>query len=138
MLDLERIEVIIEDLEFLISKLKSFNIKSSKDLNDDKNFYSSSMVIFSILNRSVDLAEQVVEGKRIGFAMKYRDFFKMLEDKKILTKDTSENIQDLIIKRNKISHRYSSVTEDELFDVLNKVNVIETFIKEIEEFVKKG
>ena len=137
MLDLERIEFIIEDVNFLISKLESFEIKKLDDLKDDKNFYSSSMVIFSILNRCVDLAEQIVEGKKIGFAMKYRDFFKMLEDKNILSKETSEEIQELIIKRNKISHRYFSVTKEELFDVLNKLPVVRRFIQEVQESLKK-
>jgi uncharacterized protein YutE (UPF0331/DUF86 family) len=136
MLDLERLEIIIEDLEFLLAKLDSFKIVSLKDLEDDKNFYSSSMVVFSILNRCVDLAEQVVEGKKMGFAMKYRDFFKMLEDKKFLSNETSEKIQDLIIKRNKISHRYSEVTKEELFDILNRISVVEVFVSEVRGGVK--
>jgi uncharacterized protein YutE (UPF0331/DUF86 family) len=136
MFDLERLEIIIEDLEFLLAKLDSFRIVSLKDLEDDKNFYSSSMVVFSILNRCVDLAEQVVEGKKMGFAMKYRDFFKMLEDKKFLSNETSEKIQDLIIKRNKISHRYSEVTKEELFDILNRISVVEVFVSEVRGGVK--
>ena len=103
MYDLERINIIMKDIETYLKKLESLKIKSEGDLKDDRNFYASSMLIFSAINRSIDLAEQIVKDRGLGSPIEYRELFDMLERGKIISSQTAEKIKDLIILRNKIS-----------------------------------
>ncbi len=133
MRDLERIELIIQDIEVYRKKLKDFNIKTKKDLDDDKNYFSSSMLVFNIINRLIDLAEEVVRQKNLIVAFKYKDFFDSLLQAKLISKKTSEECKELIALRNKISHRYGKVTKEEILKSIQKVNVIENFIEELKK-----
>lgn len=135
--DLERIGLIIKDIEVYMTKLSSFEIKSASDLEDDKNFYSSSMLIFSILNRSIDLAEQVSNDKELGAPMEYKDLFIFLEKGKIISKKISYCMQDFVRKRNKISHRYGKISKEEIFSLIKEMSVVKEFLSEIKIAVKK-
>jgi|GEM_PF-3647173 len=55
MYDIEKITKIIADLERYFNDLEKLGIKEMGDLEDRKNFYSVSMVLFAILNRAIDL-----------------------------------------------------------------------------------
>jgi uncharacterized protein YutE (UPF0331/DUF86 family) len=136
MYDLERIEIVLRDIEKYLTKLGSFGIKKVSDLEDDKNFYSSSMLIFNIINRSIDLAEQIVRDKSLGTPLEYKEFFEILNGAKVINKKTSENMQDLVRKRNKISHRYGNITRKEIFDSIKQIETVKDFIKEIEGAIK--
>jgi uncharacterized protein YutE (UPF0331/DUF86 family) len=137
MYDISRIESIISDIFTYINKLESFKIKSVKDLEDDKNFYSSSMIIFNSINRTIDLAEQVVSDRSLGTATEYKELFELLEYKKIISQATSRKIQDLIRLRNKISHRYGNITKEDIFNSILMINSLKEFIKDIEKEVKR-
>jgi uncharacterized protein YutE (UPF0331/DUF86 family) len=133
MRDLERIELIIQDIEVYRKKLIEFNIKTKKDLEDDKNYYSSSMIVFNIINRLIDLAEEIVRQKNLIVAFKYKDFFDSLLQSKLISKKTSEGCKELITLRNKISHRYGKVTKEEILESIKKVDIIEDFIEEVKK-----
>jgi len=136
MYDIERIGIMIDDIESYLSKLDSFNIKTVKDLNDDKNFYSSSMLIFNIINRCLDLSEQIVRDRSLGTPLEYKELFEIIERKKIISNKVSLKMQDLTRKRNKISHRYGNITKAEIFDTISQLKVVNDFIKEIEGEIK--
>lgn len=135
-MDRERIGVLVGDIEFYLNKLESLKIKNIKDMDDDKNLYSSSMLIFSAINRSLDLAEQIVNDKSLGSPTQYKEYFAVLGRKKIISNETSEKMQDLIRKRNKISHRYGDITKKEIFNSIDEVKIITKFIKEVKEGIK--
>jgi len=137
MLDLERIEIIISDIEMYLVKLESFKIKSVNDLNDDKNLYSTSMVLFNVLNRMLDLAEQIVKDKSLGFPTEYKDLFIMLNKSKIISNSLKNKLIDLVRFRNKISHRYGKLKNNDIFIATKEVKILKDFIKEIEKEAKK-
>lgn len=137
MYDLNRIDSIASDILVYLKKIEALKIKSEKDLDDDRNFYSSSMLIFNSINRAIDLAEQIVKDLSLGTAIEYRDLFNLLELKKIISQKSSNKILDLIIMRNKISHRYGNITKKDIFNAIKEINNLREFIKEIEKEVKK-
>jgi len=137
MYDLTRIETIISDIIMYLKKLESFKIKSEKDLEDDKNFYSSSMIIFNSINRAMDLAEQIIRDNAFGTTVEYKELFKLLELKKIISPSLSESLQKLVIVRNKISHRYGKITKKDVLNAIQDLSSLNGFIKEIEKEVKK-
>ena len=65
MYDLEKITKIIKDIEKFFSEIESFKFNENT-ISDQKIFYASSMAIFGILNRNIDLAEEIIR-KNGGF-----------------------------------------------------------------------
>jgi len=137
MYDLSRIDTIISDILAYLEKIESFKITSVKDLDDDKNFYSYSMLIFNALNRVIDLAEQIFNDLSLGTPYEYKQLFELLEHKKIISQENSKEIQYLIRLRNKISHRYGKITKEEIFKAIKDITYIKEFIKSIQREVSK-
>ena len=136
MYDKERISIIIEDIKKYFQKLKERNIKKLSDL-DDVNYYACSMIIFSILNRAIDLCDEIINSKKLGFPSETKDIFKLLGENKIISKKTEEKMKDLIRLRNKIAHRYGSISKEDIFNSIENIKNAEEFVKEITEFLKK-
>lgn len=137
MYDKERISIIIEDIKKYSQKLKERNIKKLSDL-DDLNFYACSMIIFSIINRIIDLGDEIIDSKKFGFPSEIKDIFILLGENKVINKKTEEKLKDLIRLRNKIAHRYGSINKGDIFKSIEEVKIVEEFINEIIEYMKKG
>lgn len=136
MYDKERIIVIIEDIKKYFQKLKERNIKKLLDL-DDVNYYACSMIVFSILNRTIDLGDEIIDYKKLGFPSETKDIFILLGENKIINKKTEEKLKDLIRLRNKIAHRYGSINKEDIFKSIEEIKIVEEFIKEIINYIKK-
>jgi len=80
MYDVERIGKIISDIEryFRDLELEGLNIKKVEDLEDRKDFYAISMVLFSILNRAIDLGDEIVMANNLGMPSTYKEIFRLL------------------------------------------------------------
>ena len=59
MYDLERIGKIISDMQRYLKELKDYNL-SIEELHDSKTYHASSMLIFAILNRLIDLGSEII------------------------------------------------------------------------------
>ena len=66
----QRIVAIIRDIEGYFSDLGHINID---DLKDKTKFYSTSMIMLSIVNRAIDVAEEIVADKKLGFPNLFTD-----------------------------------------------------------------
>ena len=78
MYDLERITKIISEIEKYFKDLDEISIKGEDDLEDKRNFYACSMLIFSILNRVIDLGSEMVTANNFGIPVTYKDIFRLL------------------------------------------------------------
>lgn len=136
MYDLERLNLIIDDINMYIGKIERMDILSMKKI-DDLIFDACSMNCFSLLNKVLDLSEQIVKGRDLGTPFKYRDYFDMLSSVNIINRKLGEKIGDMIILRNKFSHRYDKITEKELLNFVKDVKNIKVFVGKIEEEVRK-
>ena len=136
MYDKEKIILIIEDIEKYFNEIENMRIKKESDLDIIK-FRAASMDIFSIINKTIDLSEEVVSSKNLGFPMQYKDLFTFLVQSKIIDKKLSEGLKELIILRNKISHRYGAISEKEIFEAIKKIEIVKDFIKSIKREVLK-
>ena len=90
MLNKERINFIVEDINIYFEKLKRID-PTKENLNNDEKFLSSSMAIFQILNRMIDLADEIVKIEKIGYPLQIKDLFTFLEQKILLIKHLKED-----------------------------------------------
>lgn len=131
MFDMERITHIIGDMEKYFTDMKELEIEDIDDLDDKRNFYSLSMLLFSILNRAIDLGEEIIAGKRLGVPSRYRDVFKILAQNKIIGKTLEKQLSDLVFYRNLLSHEYHDLSVDDVFDVFKRIDVVRRFVEAI-------
>src|SRR3989338_10575081 len=112
MYDLERIGKIISDINKYLCELKNYNLRK-EDLSDSKNYRASSMLIFAILNRLIDLGSEIISAENLGAPNTYQDIMPILAKTNIINKQQSEKVNNLIKKRNTFAHFYEEVSESE-------------------------
>ncbi|ATZ61232.2 MAG: DUF86 domain-containing protein [Methanosarcinales archaeon Met12] len=139
MYDTERIGKIISDIEKYFRDLEELDIKKIEDLEDKKNFYSLSMVLFSAINRTINLGEEVVVANDIGMPSTYREIFRLLAKNKFIDRRLEKRLSNLVFYRNLLSHEYYDLTEKDVFDVSKRIKVVKQFVDIVkDEISKKG
>nr|QNO43691.1 hypothetical protein FICJDHNH_00031 [Methanosarcinales archaeon ANME-2c ERB4]QNO43954.1 hypothetical protein AECFJODE_00007 [Methanosarcinales archaeon ANME-2c ERB4]QNO50652.1 hypothetical protein BCJHFGCD_00006 [Methanosarcinales archaeon ANME-2c ERB4] len=66
MFDLERLTKIISDIYRYLDYLERIEIKDPRDLDDIRNFYAVSMILFTLINRVIDLGDEIVTSRNLG------------------------------------------------------------------------
>jgi uncharacterized protein YutE (UPF0331/DUF86 family) len=124
MYDIERITKMMSDIEKYIRDLNDLDIQKVEDLDDKKNLYALSMVLFSITNRTIDLADEIVMANDLGMPSTYREVFKLLAKNGYIDATLMEKLSNLVFYRNLLAHEYYDVTEKDLFDLQKKIGVV--------------
>ncbi len=70
MYDLQRIGKIIAEINKYRNELDSYKI-IRESLKDTKNYHASSMLVFAILNRLIDLGSEIISAERLGAPNNY-------------------------------------------------------------------
>jgi len=137
MFDRERITHIIGDVERYFTDLREMEIKEADDLEDKKNFYSVSMILFSILNRTIDLGEEIVAGKKFGVPSTYKEIFKLLMRNNIINKNMEKELSELVFYRNLLSHEYHDLSVDDVFSVYERIQAVRKFVDVVKAVLKE-
>ena len=139
MYDIERIGKIISDIEryFRDLELEGLNIKNVEDLEDRKDFYAISMVLFSILNRAIDLGDEIVMANNLGMPSTYKEIFRLLTRNEYIGKDMGEELSNLVFYRNLLSHEYYDLTEEDVLEVFKKISIVKKFVERIKDVLKE-
>jgi len=138
MYDIERITKIIEDIERYFKDLDYLNIKSKEDLKDRKNFYSLSMILFSITNRTIDLGDEIVSANKLGMPSTYKDIFRLLCRNNIISRDLERKLSTLVFYRNLLSHEYYDLSEKDVFDVFIRISAVKEFLEIVKTLLRKN
>lgn len=138
MYDKEKIAVIIDDLNMYLEKLEKMNIKSADDLNDDMKFYASSMLIFSVLNRTIDLGDEIIKSKKLGYPLEIKEIFTILSENKVIKKEMGDKLKDLVVARNKLAHRYGGVKTKDVFYLIKEIKLVRNFVDILLNHIKTG
>jgi uncharacterized protein YutE (UPF0331/DUF86 family) len=136
MYDTERIGKIISDIEKYLRDLEELDIKEVKDLADKKNFYATSMVLFSILNRTINLGEELVMANNLGMPSTYKEIFRLLVQNKLIDASLGQGLSNLVFYRNLLSHEYYELTEKDVLDVSSKINIVEEFVRRVKKLLQ--
>ena len=127
----DSIVVIIKDIERFFADLESFNIKTIKDISNKEKFYATSMLLFSIINRVIDLGEEIISERRLGFPSKYKEIFDMLYKNNYIDKKLHNNLASLVYFRNLAAHEYYTFREEDVFKAYQKISSVKHFIAKL-------
>ncbi len=131
-----RLIKIYSDLDRFISDLKVINITSCKDLEDNIKYHAVSMLLFSILNRVIDLGEELILNKGFALPESYKSVFEILNKEKIISNDEYQKIREMINIRNLIAHQYYAFDDKDIFNAYQNLAVIIKFINRTKSIFK--
>lgn len=118
----------IRDIERFFRDLGEVGVTSVEDLKDKEKFYAVSMILFSIANRAIDLAEEIVSAKKLGLPESYREIFSLLERDNVIDEKLFRDLSALVHFRNLAAHEYHTFTEDDVFKAFRKINAVKRFV----------
>ena len=138
MIDKEQISIMIRDIEGYLSDLGAMDISSKEDFEEKETYYAVSMIIFQIMNRTIDIGNEVISGSSdILLPGSYKEAFEILSEKKVLSPKTASKMTNLMKYRNAIAHEYYRITADEIYRLKNDVYEVEDFVEEIKKYVAR-
>ena len=132
MFDLQRIGKIISEIEKYMRVLDSYEL-TKENLKDSKTYHASSMLIFAVLNRLIDLGSEIISAEELGAPNSYQDIMNILSKGSIINKEQADRMNKLISKRNAFAHFYGEISEKDVFDTIKDLKEVDNFLKTIKK-----
>ena len=136
--DREQVSKIVSDIERYTRDLQELDIKCREELEDRRTLYALSMLLFTILNRSLDLADEVIITNRLGMPQSYREIFDILKRRGFIDRRLADEMARLVFYRNMIAHQYDDLTDDDLWSLFSRLDTILAFVERMKEIIREG
>jgi len=132
MYDIEQIAKILADLDKYFRDIENFKIQNQMTT---EQFYGSSMILFAILNRTIDLGKEIIHGKKLGMPASYKEIFQILEKEKLISSQLSQELQWLTNQRNVVAHEYFDIKEKNIVAIYNRIKSVKEFMIKSREII---
>ncbi len=136
MYDQKKIGSMIEDVEKFRAEIKGFNVNNINDLQDSMKLRATSMNIFAILNRLIDIGTEIIAEEKVGAPARYEDIMPLLVKAGVINNGAAEELNDLIKERNYFAHFYQEVTAKKVWDTLLRLEKINNFVLSVKKRLK--
>ena len=136
-MDDERIASILKSIEKNLDDVDARFKDGKVPTESDKVLFDAGcMSLFQALNRSIDLADEVIASKRLGVPGSYSDSFNILKDARVISENICNEMKKLVIYRNLISHEYYNLSPEDVKKVMKKLSVVHDFLEDIKRAVR--
>lgn len=136
MYDIIKITKITKDIEEYFLKLKNINLTKENVIIDEK-FFSASMILFSILNRMIDLAGEIIVKNDFGMPANYEQYFDVLRENGIIDKILSNELKKLVKDRNLFAHEYYLMDKKSVVKISKDICSVRDFVERIKKLIEK-
>ncbi len=120
-------------------ELDSYNIKSVDELKrNSERFYSSSMILFSMLNDLFSISEEIIDILDLELPENYHQIFSIMRKAKIISVDEEKKCFKLVKLRNVLAHEYDEFKEEDTFDLILDIDFIIELSDRLIEIVKNN
>src|SRR5512136_1520919 len=136
--DREQVTKIVSDIERYTKDLQELGISGREELEDRRTLYALSMLLFTIINRALDLADEVIITNRLGMPQSYREIFDILRRRRFIDRELAEEMAALVFYRNMIAHQYDDLTDDDLYSLFERLDTILKFVDRMKEIIREG
>lgn len=92
-------------------------------------FYAKSMLMFSIINTGISLAEDMISRKNLQIPGTYADIFDILEKNRIISGKLCADMKLMIKLRNMIAHEYETFEQEDVEKLERKLDAIKELAK---------
>ena len=125
----QNIEKYLDDLEEIVPK------NEDEFLSNKEKQYSVSMIIMNIINACIDIGQEIIINKQYTYPGSYKEVFETLHSKKIINKNISSKMKELVGLRNLLAHEYGTINFEILFETVQDLEFVEKYLqKTINEF----
>jgi uncharacterized protein YutE (UPF0331/DUF86 family) len=115
-------------------------IISEGEIDDDiTRFHAISMVLFTILNLSFELGEEVIGHRHAGLPGSYRDIFRILREEQLIDEKIRETMSRMVYYRNRLAHQYAGLNREDIDAVITSLDTIRDYISRMKNsFMQSG
>lgn len=134
----EVIENRIKKLQDYLEKLVELkNINKNKFISDFRNSNSAKYLLQVSIECCLDIANHIIASEKFRSPDDYADFFRVLNEQKIVPDSLIDRLIEMAKFRNRIVHIYWEVDEDLVYDIIqNYLSDFELFIQSILKVLK--
>jgi uncharacterized protein YutE (UPF0331/DUF86 family) len=136
--DREQVSKIVSDIERYTKDLEELGIKGREDLEDRRTLYALSMLLFTIINRALDLADEIIITNRLGMPQSYKEIFDILRRRGFIDRKLADEMARIVFYRNMIAHQYDDLTDDDLWSLSERLGTILSFVDRMKEIIREG
>ena len=138
-LNLNRIQENLNLIGVFLEKLRRLSRFSRMDfLNDERNPAAAESFLRRCIEAIFDIGRHILSKSFSFKTLEYKEVAKELGEKKVVSIDYSETLIKMAGYRNRMVHFYKEISAEELYDILlNELKDIETFLVEMEIFIRK-
>lgn len=133
----ERFYSKFEEIESYLKDLSEIT-QEDPDLNQKNNYHATSMLLFSIVNATIDIADNLKFWKKLGKTSTYYEIFEAIYNNNLINKDLFEELTFLISQRNILAHEYGQFSKKDLINIRNKVYCIYDFVEIAKKILKNN
>lgn len=137
MKELDRISSAIGDIERFFDDMSRMRICEEVSEEDLKGFYAASMVLLAVINRAIDLANEVILLYGWEEPFSYAEAFRVLERQEVIDKDLCRRLVVLVRLRNFLSHEYHRATERDIRQACELIGSVREFVAAVEDWIKR-
>lgn len=121
-----------EKLLLMISRLDE-SLKDLERLRGDvkANRYALERLLQISVDESINIGSSIISELGLRRADTFREVFEILKSEGMISDRVSGELVQFVGLRNKLVHRYWKVEEDEIREVLGKLQVFRDFVKEV-------
>ena len=137
MKELDRISSAIGDIERFFDDMSRMGTCEEVSEEDLKGFYAASMVLLAVINRAIDLANEVILLYGWEEPFSYAEAFRVLERQEVIDKDLCGRLVVLVRLRNFLSHEYHRATERDIRQACELIGSVREFVAAVEDWIKR-
>lgn len=134
----DRIMTICADIDRFFDDFDKISGTDIPKENDPIRFHGISMVLFTILNLSFELGEEIIGYLHAGLPQTYRDIFQILKNRNLISSEIQDSMSSMVYYRNRLAHQYAGLNSEDLEIIIHNLDDVRTFIHLMKEFYKKN
>ncbi|MFH1856407.1 MAG: DUF86 domain-containing protein [Candidatus Omnitrophota bacterium] len=130
MLQLERLE---EHLERLLK------IRAKLQASKDDTFFSAAERLLQVsIEDCLNIGNHIISGLGLRRPDTYREIFSRLKEAKIISGKIGDAMEGLASFRNRLVHLYWKVSNEEIMEKLEDIDVLKKFVAQISKYVENN
>lgn len=119
---------ICSDIDRFFRDYEKITSDSTSEESEVTRFHAISMVLFTILNLSFELGEEVIGLRHAGLPSTYRDIFRILWEEKVIDETIRETMSHMVYYRNRLAHQYAGLNQEDINAISSNIDTIKDYI----------
>ena len=136
MYDIERINSFVDDITRFFQDLEAVGL-NEQNLKVPDKLHASSMLIFGIINRSIDIAEEILVKNDLPMPSSYSECFPALSKAGLIDTKLCVAMERLAKERGLFAHHYYDMQPKKVLQLRKEVVIAKGFVEKVKELVKK-